>query len=130
MLVRVSVSSSLPGLSGPDLKGKFLDRQDSRGEREYQPVGLRTNPGGLHWLPARDKESPMLGFFETLGPLELIIILAVVLLLFGAKRLPEMARSLGRSSREFKKGLREGHEDDEAEAKKSADSKPADTKAD
>jgi len=63
----------------------------------------------------------MLGFFESLGPGELILILAVVLLLFGAKRLPEMARSLGKSSREFKKGLKEGtDEDEEEEAKKTS----------
>ncbi|MFN2543915.1 MAG: Sec-independent protein translocase subunit TatA [Actinomycetota bacterium] len=58
----------------------------------------------------------MLAFFESLGPLELVIILAVVLLLFGAKRLPEMARSLGRSSREFKKGMKEGADEDEEDA--------------
>ena len=63
----------------------------------------------------------MLGFFESLGPGELILILAVVLLLFGAKRLPEMARSLGRSSKEFKKGLKEGGvADEEEEAKKTS----------
>lgn len=44
------------------------------------------------------------------GP-EWIIILVVVVLLFGAKKLPEFARSLGRSSSEFKKGIREGSED-------------------
>lgn len=44
---------------------------------------------------------------------ELIIILVVVLLLFGAKRLPEMARSLGRSSKEFKRGLDESVVEDE-----------------
>ena len=64
----------------------------------------------------------MLGFFDTLGPGELLVILAVVLLLFGAKRLPEMARSLGKSSREFKKGLREGQDEEEAE-KKAAESR-------
>ena len=57
----------------------------------------------------------MLGIFESIGPLELIIILVVILLLFGAKRLPEMARSLGRSSREFKKGMREGVDEEEEE---------------
>ncbi|MFL2647773.1 MAG: twin-arginine translocase TatA/TatE family subunit [Candidatus Actinomarinales bacterium] len=38
---------------------------------------------------------------------ELIIILAIMLLLFGAKRLPELAKSLGKSTREFKSGLEE-----------------------
>ena len=66
----------------------------------------------------------MLGFFESLGPGELIIILVIVLLLFGAKRLPEMARSLGRSSREFKKGMREGTDDGE---EKKAESEKAQT---
>ena len=65
----------------------------------------------------------MLGFFESLGPGELIVILAVVLLLFGAKRLPEMARSLGRSSREFKKGLRESADEEEEDKNKSAETK-------
>jgi sec-independent protein translocase protein TatA len=58
----------------------------------------------------------MLGLFETLGLGEILIILAVVLLLFGAKRLPEIARSLGRSSNEFKKGLKEGGADKDEDA--------------
>ena len=37
-----------------------------------------------------------------IGPLELVLILLVVLLLFGAKRLPELGRSLGSGMREFK----------------------------
>ncbi|HSK28296.1 MAG TPA: Sec-independent protein translocase subunit TatA [Jiangellales bacterium] len=52
--------------------------------------------------------------FRQLGPAELIIILLIVLLLFGAKKLPDTARGLGRSMRIFKaetKGLRD---DDEA----------------
>ena len=36
---------------------------------------------------------------------DLLIILAIVLLLFGAKRLPELSRSLGTSARELRKGL-------------------------
>lgn len=47
------------------------------------------------------------------GP-EWLIILVVVVLLFGAKKLPEFARSLGRSSSEFKKGIREGSEEPKA----------------
>jgi sec-independent protein translocase protein TatA len=42
----------------------------------------------------------------TLGAWEIILVLAVLLLLFGAPRLPKLARSLGSSMTEFKKGLR------------------------
>ena len=52
------------------------------------------------------------------GPLsvwEIMIILAVLLLLFGAKRLPEMGRSLGRGMREFKDAVSGKIDDDEDE---------------
>ncbi|MBI4115644.1 MAG: twin-arginine translocase TatA/TatE family subunit [Candidatus Omnitrophica bacterium] len=39
------------------------------------------------------------------GPMELVLILLVVLLLFGAKRLPEIARGIGESIKEFKKSI-------------------------
>lgn len=42
---------------------------------------------------------------------ELVLILAVLLLLFGAKRLPELARSLGKSVRGFKESLKEESSD-------------------
>ncbi len=42
---------------------------------------------------------------------ELIIILVVLVLLFGARKLPELARSLGASAKEFRKGVQEGAED-------------------
>jgi sec-independent protein translocase protein TatA len=48
-----------------------------------------------------------------LGPTELIIILVIVMLLFGATRLPKLARSLGQASKEFKEGIREGAKDDD-----------------
>jgi len=48
-----------------------------------------------------------------IGPLELIIILAIILLIFGAKKLPEVGRSLGSGMREFKKGV-SGDKTDEA----------------
>lgn len=50
----------------------------------------------------------MLAIFQQLGLGEILIILAVLLLLFGARKLPELARSMGRSTKEFKAGLREG----------------------
>jgi sec-independent protein translocase protein TatA len=53
-----------------------------------------------------------------LGIPELLIILGIVLLLFGARRLPDLARSLGKSTREFKKGVAEG-EEEKAPAKRS-----------
>lgn len=45
-------------------------------------------------------------FLGGLGPLEIILILAIILLLFGATRIPDLARSLGKGVNEFKKGLK------------------------
>ncbi|MBI3011434.1 MAG: twin-arginine translocase TatA/TatE family subunit [Candidatus Omnitrophica bacterium] len=45
--------------------------------------------------------------FGKIGLPELLVILLIVLLLFGAKRLPEIARGLGKSIHEFKKGVKE-----------------------
>lgn len=49
-----------------------------------------------------------------LGPREIVILLVVVLVLFGAKRLPDSARSLGRSMRIFKSEMKEMKADDSA----------------
>jgi len=51
-----------------------------------------------------------------IGPTELIIVLAIVLLLFGSTRLPKLAKSLGQASKEFKKGV-DGEDDDTSETK-------------
>ena len=45
-----------------------------------------------------------------LGMQELLVILVIVLVLFGANKLPGLARSLGSSMKEFKKGMGEGEE--------------------
>jgi sec-independent protein translocase protein TatA len=58
----------------------------------------------------REKELSMFG----LGYQELLIILVIVLILFGANRLPELARSLGSSVKEFKKGVNEVKAEDAA----------------
>jgi sec-independent protein translocase protein TatA len=47
------------------------------------------------------------------GHTEIILIIFVILLLFGAKKLPELSRSLGKSLGEFKKGQKEGTEPDQ-----------------
>ncbi len=52
--------------------------------------------------------------FGSLGGTELIIALVIILLLFGAKRIPELAKGLGSGVREFRKGTRgEGEVEEE-----------------
>ena len=55
----------------------------------------------------------------TLGPMELIIIFLVILLLFGGRKLPELARSIGDSMKELRKGMN----DDKTAGKKDTDNK-------
>lgn len=45
--------------------------------------------------------------FGNLGPFELVLLFLVILLIFGAKRIPEIARGLGKGIREFKDATRE-----------------------
>lgn len=47
---------------------------------------------------------------------ELIIILVVLLLLFGARKLPDLARSIGASAKEFRKGIEEGVDEESSDA--------------
>jgi sec-independent protein translocase protein TatA len=64
--------------------------------------------------------SSLLAFLGTLGTPEILIIGFLVLLLFGAKKIPEMARGMGQAIREFRKGSNEPLDDypapDRAEA--------------
>ena len=50
-------------------------------------------------------------FFAFLGPWEIALILALALLIFGAKKLPELARGLGQGIKEFKKASRDVQSD-------------------
>lgn len=59
----------------------------------------------------------------SLGVPEIILILLVVLIFFGAKKIPELAQGLGKGLREFRKAAREVQEDIEGEAKKLEDDK-------
>lgn len=56
--------------------------------------------------------------FGQIGMQEIILILFILLLLFGAKRLPELGQSLGKGIREFKRGVSEIKEDLEDDGKK------------
>jgi sec-independent protein translocase protein TatA len=51
-----------------------------------------------------------------MGPEWIVVGIIAVVVLFGAKKLPEMARSVGRAQGEFKKGLKEGAVDDTTES--------------
>ncbi len=69
----------------------------------------------------------MLGIamFGPPGPLELVIILAILLLVFGGKRIPELARGLGKSITNFKSGLNEEQPDEpETTVQQEAESPP------
>lgn len=70
--------------------------------------------------------APLLAW--TPGPTELIIILVVILILFGPKKLPDLSRAIGKSIGEFKRGrkevdeeLKKLHDDEEAEKAQSKD---------
>jgi len=62
------------------------------------------------------------GLFQ---PLHLFVVLAIVLVVFGPGRLPELGESLGKSIREFKKGL----EDPESTSSRTAENQIPDDKA-
>jgi len=63
-----------------------------------------------------------------LRPLEIIIIVLAIVLLFGASRLPQLARSIGQTRKAFREGLREAEEEEDEEPvaeRKQIDTKPA-----
>jgi TatA/E family protein of Tat protein translocase len=61
--------------------------------------------------------SHLVAFLQNIGLPELLVILLIVVLLFGAARLPEIARSMGKSLHEFKKGVKEVEKDVEESTK-------------
>lgn len=66
------------------------------------------------------------------GVQEMLLIGGIIVLLFGAKRLPEIARSMGKAKNEFKRGLQEGEAEgsqvsDEPEVRKADELRKAET---
>jgi len=52
-----------------------------------------------------------------IGPWQIVLIVAIVLLLFGGKKIPELMKGIGKGAREFKKGL-SGEDEEDEEPKK------------
>jgi sec-independent protein translocase protein TatA len=67
-------------------------------------------------------EAVLLAFLGNLHFGEIMIIVLVILLLFGASKIPQLMRSMGSGISQFKKGLKDGEKDD-AEEKKAEDAK-------
>lgn len=61
------------------------------------------------------------------GPWEIIIIVMFIVILFGAKRIPEIMRGLGSGFREFKSGLQDGESGNVNQSDKQADTKDEST---
>jgi sec-independent protein translocase protein TatA len=68
-----------------------------------------------------------LAFLQNLHMGEILIIVLVVVLLFGAQKIPQLMRSMGSGINQFKKGLKEGEKEaeEEAKAEKKEEAKPS-----
>jgi len=64
-----------------------------------------------------------------IGPLEIIIVLVIVLVIFGPKRLPDLGRSLGKGMREFKDSVTGKDKDELPAGEERADGKPEPVRA-
>jgi sec-independent protein translocase protein TatA len=77
-------------------------------------------PFGPKWTirPAATLGWPVrVAVFQSIGPLELLIVLGIVLIIFGPKRLPSLGRQLGAGMREFKDSIsRKGGDDEDDDA--------------
>ena len=65
-----------------------------------------------------------------MGPEWIVVGIVAVVVLFGAKKLPEMARSVGRAQGEFKKGIKEGNVEDASTPPPAAPTPPAQAQTD
>ncbi len=57
---------------------------------------------------------------RSIGPMELVVILAIAVLLFGGRKIPEVAKGLGEGIRNFKSALKSDDKPDEGEKKQQA----------
>jgi sec-independent protein translocase protein TatA len=64
----------------------------------------------------------MIPGIPNMGGAELLIVLAIILLFFGAKRVPELGRSLGKGIREFRQGTTEALNEDKKDHRQDVDS--------
>ena len=69
-----------------------------------------------------------LAVFQTVGPLELLIVLGIVLMIFGPKRLPALGRQLGAGMREFKDSVTRKSQDDDEDVIEEGDDTSAATR--
>ncbi len=61
--------------------------------------------------------------FGNLGATEIVLIVIAILILFGAKKIPELAQGIGKGMKEFKKALKDVEEDIKVDDKKDSDKK-------
>ena len=93
-------------------------------EREESSSGIPTSaaPAPLPWgIQAADGRNPM----PNIGPLEIIILLVIVLVIFGPKRLPELGKGLGKGMREFKDSVTGKDDDDDKQQLTAAEAQQA-----
>ncbi len=58
-----------------------------------------------------------MAFFRNFGPMEIVLILVIILIIFGVGKLPQVGGAIGKGIREFRKGQRGEYEEEEEEAK-------------
>src|SRR3954451_14354548 len=101
--------------------GPYIGHPASHLDWVIRPLGpqwtKRPGPDEPLGLVARRNGRMSLAVFETIGPLELLIVLGIVLVIFGPKRLPGLGRQLGSGMREFRHSTRgKGEENDDDDA--------------
>ena len=62
-------------------------------------------------------------FLGSIGPTELLLILLIVIIIFGARKLPDLGKSLGEGIKNFKKSMHSAQEDEEDKSPKKSDPK-------